>query len=131
MGRTINPWSQHYQSIWRERAVDLDYPLWQRVAWLAWGTHRSNGHAGFAQGELAEIVGAKSSSQLSHALRKAKLKRLLEDESEPQCLIVPAHAIQGGDPSTSPNEPCAIHTGKRLLTTVEYHPVISEVTHGR
>ena len=106
-----NPGSFHFQGVWRERAADIEYPLWQRVAFIAFGSHRKNLHANFARGELAILLGAPGSSQLSRALRKAKDKGLLAEESEPRCLVLRPHSVQGGLGYV--NESCAIHHGKR------------------
>lgn len=106
----VNWWSQHYQSIWRERADDATLPLWLRVASLAYGTHRGNGHANFGPGEIAAILG-KPADRVSRALAQAKRKGWLSRESSARCLVVPPHAITGGNGHR--REVCAVHVGKR------------------
>lgn len=85
-------------------------PLWLRIAFLAYGSHRQNGHANFRPGELVTILG-KPGDQISRALRKAREKGYLARESTARCLVVPPHAVTGG--LGHPNEVCAVHQGKR------------------
>lgn len=112
-----NPFAMHHQSVWWERGLDLDYPLWQRVAWLAMGGHRRNGHANFVayDRELAFRLGkdgeAVPPNRLSEAIRKAKSKGLIAAESNARCLVVPAHAVTGGIGHV--RERCAVHDGRR------------------
>lgn len=79
------PWAKHAQIEWENRAADTTLPLWLRVACLAYGRHEANGHANFGRGWLA--MGSCS-----------------------ECLIVPAHAIEG--PLGSAEKPCAVHDRK-------------------
>lgn len=112
-----NPFGMHRQSVWYERAQDGDYPLWQRVGWLAMGSHRGNGHANFImyERELALLLGKEGEAvppnRLSEAISKAKLKGLLAIESNARCLVVPPHAIEGGLGHV--RERCAVHVGRR------------------
>lgn len=106
----VNWWGQHYQSIWRERADDASLPLWLRVAALAYGTHRGNGHANFRPNGIAAILG-KPADRISRAIADAKRRGWLAPESSARCLVVPPHAIRGGN--GHPNEICAVHVGKR------------------
>lgn len=93
-----NPWTRHRQAVWRERAFDTStpYPLWQRVGMLAFGSHRRNGRAEFAEGELAELLGVKNQRHLANAIKQARDSGWLASESNPLCLIVPSHAVEGG-----------------------------------
>ena len=54
-----NPWSAHYQGVWMERPQNPVLPLWLRVAALAFGRHRVNGHANFAKGELCKLLASR------------------------------------------------------------------------
>ena len=62
----------HFQDGWRERALDRRVPitLWLRVTFFCYGSQKKNGHAVFAEGELARVFG-KSSSEVSRALATA------------------------------------------------------------
>jgi hypothetical protein len=100
-----NPWAMHYQSVWMERTADLSSPDWLRLASLAFGRHRANGHAPFGSGEIGRLLAkpgpngeAKplSHSAVSNAIRRAKEKGYIAEESMARCLVVPAHAVTGG-----------------------------------
>ena len=90
-----NPWSKHRQAVWRERALDkaAPYPMWMRVGMLALGSHRANGRALYDAGELA---GWLDISDLRNEIAKAKTFGWLDGESDAACLIVPSHAVEGG-----------------------------------
>ena len=47
---------QHYQSTWHERAGDPRLPQWLRVAALAYGSHKANGHSQFSPGQIALVL---------------------------------------------------------------------------
>lgn len=110
-----NPYSMHYQSVWRERAASRAanpaMPAWIRVAALAFGCHRRNGHASFKTGEIAEILGTPgkplSPSSVSNAIKLAKNAGWIDGQSTARCLVVPPHAVVGG--LGHPNDRCAIH----------------------
>jgi hypothetical protein len=105
----------HYQAVWRERAASRaanpTMPLWIRIASLAFGCHRRNGHAAFKAGEIAEVLGTPgeplSPSSVSNAIKLAKNAGWIGRESSSRCLVVPPHAVQGG--IGHPNERCPIH----------------------
>ena len=114
-----NPWTQHRQSFWQERAGSPSLALWHRVYCLAYGVHRRNGHAPFKPGDLRTIalvvndpstgeVMVPSCSQVSHAIRTAIEYGFLAPESHAGCLVVPEHAIGGGVVG-SPTEECKHH----------------------
>lgn len=102
----IRPWSRHYLDVWHERAGDPRFPLWFRVAALAYGGHDATGHARFKPGELALILGTIDTSTGEwRTLHKSNVQRviakavefgLLAPESGSLCLVVPSHAIHGG-----------------------------------
>lgn len=111
-----NPWAKHRQAFWREQAADHNLQLWQRVAFMAYGSHRCNGHANFIkrERELAHLLGDKNpvpANRLSEAIKKAKDKGWLAAESNARCLVVPIHAIEGG--LGGEFDRCAVHIGKR------------------
>lgn len=115
-----NPFSMHRQSFWEEVAADASLPLWQRVAALAFACHRRNGHANFVakNRELAYLLGKPGddwtyvpADRISRAIARAKDAGWIAVESNSRCLVVPAHAIEGGLGSVY--EKCAVHMGRR------------------
>lgn len=114
--RSINSWLQAMQSVWDEHALDRDFPDWFRVWALAVARTQANGHANFAPGEIAGVLGTynhdgewipKSATGVSQAISLAKRKKLLDDRSSARCLILPSHAWQGGIGSVSRR--CPVH----------------------
>jgi hypothetical protein len=110
-----NPFSMHRQAVWRERAqtraANPEMPLWIRVASLAFGSHRANGHSPFKQGDIAEVLGTPgqplSGPSVSNAIRLAKNAGWIAEESTVRCLVVPPHAVHGG--LGHPHDRCQIH----------------------
>jgi hypothetical protein len=109
-------WTKHYQSAYLEDAANPKYPNAIRVAFLAYGTHKANGHARFKQREVAAVLGAvdkvgtfepASKYVVDRAIKTAIAYGLLAPESKALCLVVPGHRIRGhqGDPET----PCSRH----------------------
>lgn len=119
MSATRNTWAKHFQSVWAERAVNPVFPLWCRVAWVAYAQHKTNGHANFQRGQLSRMLGASGmdgfkaldTNNLQRAIRQAKKAGLLDASSCAECLVVPAHAIEGGW-GGSPHSPCPVHRRK-------------------
>jgi hypothetical protein len=112
----MNAYDFQYQSVWLERAKDTSYPMWQRIGFLALGTHKANGHAPLARGELARIICRRdgepaSPQQVTDALRDAKRRGWISTESNRHCLVVPPHAVKGGLPVGGEKTPCPIHHG--------------------
>lgn len=111
-----NYFGMHYQAVWRERAASRAanpaMPLWIRVASLAFGCHRRNGHAPFGTGDIAEILGTPgdplSKQSVTNAIRLAKNAGWIAQESTARCLVVPSHAVRGG--LGHPSERCPIHS---------------------
>lgn len=110
------------QSTWRERALDFarPLPLWQRLAFLGYASHRRNGHATFTKGELVALLGGAAASankgepgerQIFRAMADAKEYGWLDDRSSLRCLIVPAESVSMGLGHV--NDPCAYCEGKR------------------
>jgi hypothetical protein len=103
-----NPYAMHFQSVWRERALAYpDWDAWLRVAAMAYGCHRRNGHANFKKGELMRLLGISRSTNLSRAIREAKQYGMIAGESNSRCLVVPPHAVIGGKGDA--NERCPHH----------------------
>jgi hypothetical protein len=50
-------WARHYQNVWEARGPTRTVPLWARIAFLAFGHHKRNGHANFQRGQLALLMG--------------------------------------------------------------------------
>ena len=119
MSARRNTWAKHFQSVWEERAADPAYPLWCRVGWLALARHKANGHANFQRGQLSQIFGGfgkdgfkpLDSNNLQRVIRKAKKAGLLDESSCAECLVVPAHAVEGGW-GGSAYSPCPVHVRK-------------------
>lgn len=116
MSAARNTWAKHYQSVWEERAADPAYPLWCRVAWLAYARHKANGHANFQRGQIRALLGGFGKdgfkpldpNNLQRAVRQAKKAGLLDISSGAECLVVPPHAIEGGW-GGHPGSPCPVH----------------------
>lgn len=111
-------WARHYQHVWLERTAQINLPLWLRVAFLALGSHRANGHARFKPGEIAEILGGGidpdtgeirrlDKHNVQRAIKSAIAQRWLAEGSSSLCLVVPAHAVRGGRGYET--EKCPIH----------------------
>lgn len=100
-----NPFAFHYQGVWLERSADPSLTAWLRVAALAFGSHKKNGHATFGSGELATLLAKPgpdgvpkplSASGVANAIRVAKRQGWIAQESNARCLVVPPHAVTGG-----------------------------------
>jgi hypothetical protein len=116
----------HYQSVWLERSMDSSLPYWLRVSGLAYGRHNANGHALFGPGEIGKLLakpGLKgeakplSDSGVANAIKLAKRKGWIAQESMARCLVVPRHAVTGGLGGAAWT-PCRAHpAGGRLRAT--------------
>lgn len=106
-----NPWSGHYQSVWHERAGDVRLPYWLRVAALAYGSHKANGHATFNPGDVALVLGTPEASMsrmnVKRAIDKAIEYGWLRAGSTSLCLMVPSYAITLG--LGNPRSACRVH----------------------
>jgi hypothetical protein len=115
-----NTWARHYQIEWDNRAADTKLPLWLRMVCLAYGRHEANGHATFGRGQLSWILGKPPTAgspfkrldkgSVQSAIRTAVTHGWLAEGSCSECLIVPAHAIEG--PQGNPEKPCPVHDRK-------------------
>lgn len=100
--------------------------MWLRVASLAYGKHRANGHANFRPGEVAVILSSidtttgeitkPSRQSVGRAIRVAVEYGWLAAGSSSCCLVVPGHAVQGG--LGSPHETCKVHNRKRQMSSL-------------
>jgi hypothetical protein len=118
---TVNAWARHYQSAWEERAGNPRFPLWLRVASLAYGSHGANGHAVFRPGEVAVALSTVDTTTgvitrpdrraVGRAIETAVAYGWLASGSGTTCLVVPPRAISGGlgDVRTA----CPVHDRKR------------------
>lgn len=108
--------SKHDRAAYRDDAANPAYPNPSRVSFLAYGTHRANGHARFEAQEIAKVLGAYDEHGTFVPATKYAVRRaidtaikwgLLAPGSKALCLIVPGHRIEGhiGDP----NAPCDRH----------------------
>lgn len=113
-------WAAHCQEAWKDDAANPRFPLPLRVAFLAYGNHKANGHATFKQGEVARALAKFDESgspvlparqAVYRAIQQAVDYGLLAEGSRALCLIVPNHRIQGGH--GNPDAPCRRHTEAR------------------
>jgi hypothetical protein len=97
-------WTKHYQSAYLEDAANPAYPNAIRVAFLAYGRHKANGHARFRQREIANVLGEVDQDgtfvpankyAVNRAINTAISYGLLAPGSKTLCLIVPGHRIRG------------------------------------
>ena len=105
--------------MWQERAGNPSFPLWLRVASLAFGHHLGNRHATFGPSEVrfalstvdtAGVLRQPTSSDVTRAIRTAVRYGFLAEGSGARCLIVPGHAIEGGRGGTATQHmPCPVH----------------------
>lgn len=113
-------WSRHYQNIWQERAGDPNLPDWLRVACLAYGNHRANGHAMFGPGSIGLVLARVDPTSgeikplmrqnVQRAINKAIEYSWLGEGSTTRCLVVPAHHVSGG--LGRPDDTCPQHAGR-------------------
>lgn len=101
----LGNWAIHYQQPYRDDAANPRMPMPLRIAWLAYGNHRANGHANFAKEEIAKALGRYDHEgtfvnadrrTVSRAIRQAIDWDLLDQGSVALCLIVPKHRVTGG-----------------------------------
>lgn len=130
MSARLRTWSRHYLDVWHERAGDPRFPLWFRVAALAYGGHDSTGHARFKPGEIGLLLGSIDTttgewremhkSNVQRVIAKAVEFGLLAPESGSLCLVVPAHAIHGGVGGNGQECPLHKRKGRRVSHPVTY-----------
>ncbi|MCL1869758.1 MAG: hypothetical protein FWF90_05020 [Promicromonosporaceae bacterium] len=93
---------------------DGDYllPAWQRAAFLSMARMRRDGHAHFAGGEIAQLLGA-DARNARRAVQEAVQRRWLDPSSlssRMRCMVVPlgfSHGL-GRFPA-----PCSLHSGEK------------------
>lgn len=110
-------WARHYQHVWQERAGDASLPYWLRVAALAYGSHKANGHATFKPGAIGLVLASVDTTtgelkpmhkaNVQRAIRAAIEVGWLTPDSGSTCLVVPGHAIAGG--KGNPRAECPQH----------------------
>jgi hypothetical protein len=94
-------WAKHYQAFWEGLAANPDVPMFARVFSLAYGCHKSNGHASFEPGQMAATLLVRRDagmtecdrSTLYRAIKTAVKYGYLAEGSCERCLIVPAEGI--------------------------------------
>lgn len=109
------PWVGQFQSEWELRSGDDRLPKWMRVAALAMGKHRANGHAQFAPGDLALTFGEVDQDtgeifpdrHVGEHINRAVSLGWLANGSGTRCLIVPGHTYRTAP--GNPTEPCRWH----------------------
>lgn len=118
---SMGDWSIFYHQPWHDDSLNPRFPYALRVAFLAFGTHRANGHATFRRGEVAKVLShvdddgtlIPTTRQTVHrAIAQAVEFGMLEEGSHSMCLVVPRHRATGG--RGSPNSPCGRHSDGRL-----------------
>jgi hypothetical protein len=87
------PWVKASQGGWEQRALELEQPLWLKVACMAYARVGANGHANFERGELANLMG-KCRQDIDRAIRTAVGKGWLDEGSCTECLIPPGDFIE-------------------------------------
>ena len=109
--------AMHKQIEWKRQAQERrEWDAWLRVAALAYGTHRRNGHSPFATGEISRLLKISRAATVSDAIRKAIEFGMLDRKSTARCLVVRPHMVTGGQYG-APNEPCPVH-GHGLVFTL-------------
>ncbi len=112
----MGSWAIHYQQTWKDDAANPHFSMPLRVAFLAYGNHRANGHANFAQQEIAKCLGRFDDDgtfvpadrrTVTRAINQAVAWGLLGEGSRALCLIVPRHRAAGGPGND--NDPCKRH----------------------
>ncbi len=108
-------WAKHYQNVWEERSGSQSIPKWLRVASLCYGMHKANGHAAFAPGEVAAVLGTVDTTtgeilpdlNADRAVKTAIKHGFLARGSTVRCLMVSGHAV--GGPHGNEWAPCPVH----------------------
>ena len=116
------PWAAHAQIEWENRAANTTLPMWLRAVCYAYGRHEANGHANLERGQLLWLLGKPPTGSrpfqradkttVRNAIRTAVRHGWLAEGSCSECLIVPAHAIEG--PLGDANKVCPVHEQKGL-----------------
>ncbi|MFF9174303.1 hypothetical protein [Streptomyces sp. NPDC014793] len=91
-------------------AQDPAHPLAYRVHFAAIGWADRQGHAAFAPGKLAALLGKEgkplSDQSTTNAVNRAKRLGLVSPRSGAACLVLPAHLFQKG---WGAPVPCRVH----------------------
>lgn len=100
------PFALHTQDAWMEKVGNPRLPLWLRIACLAYGSHRANGHAPLSLGDiglaLATIDTATgecwepSRQNINRGILVAVDYGFIDPTSGARCLVVPERMVRGG-----------------------------------
>lgn len=119
-GQTIGEFSMHEKSFWLAQARRETEPLYMRVFAIANSRNESNGHACFAEGELAAFLGT-TDHEVNRAIRRAKKAFYLDESSCVRCLVLPS-GIEGGSRAPA-NAPCGYHDGPQKRRKRSSRPI--------
>jgi hypothetical protein len=94
-------WAAHRQGHWLEWAGSTEFPDHLRVAFVAFGRHRANGHARLEREELRYYLVRRDGTlpdrrSVYRSVRRAADLGLIVDSSTALCLVVSSHDVQGG-----------------------------------
>jgi hypothetical protein len=94
-------WSAHSQDGWLEFTGNPRFPDYLRIAFVAWGLHRANGHARLNPGELARFLVRPDGTlpdrrSIRHSIDRAVEFGFLLPSSKALCLVVSTMHVQGG-----------------------------------
>lgn len=109
-------WAAHAQDHWLHFAGNPNFPDYLRVTFVAYGRHAANGHARLNRGELLHFLMRKDGTlpdrrKANSAVSEAVDLGYLAVGSGLLCLVVPAHAVQGGQ--GNPDARCPRNHAKR------------------
>lgn len=114
---------------------DRALPAYLRLHLLALARAHPNGHAEFARGAVAKLVGklGKRHHDVESAIQQAVKYKLLHPNSTPQCLVLPTGLAEPWDKSGNAKYlSCPTHRGTpKPLRTADCHPDRKHKAHGR
>lgn len=104
------PWGGVSQREYQRKAQDPLHPLAYRVHFAAIGWADRHGHAAFAPGKLATLLGKDgkplSDQSTNDAIARAKRLDLVSPRSGAACLVLGSHLFQKGKGAPVP---CRVH----------------------
>jgi hypothetical protein len=94
-------WAAHAQDHWLQFAGNPRFQDYLRIAFVAFGLHRANGHARLAPHELAYFLVRADGTlpdrrSIKHSIDRAVEFGFLLPGSKALCLVVSSHHVQGG-----------------------------------
>lgn len=106
----------HAQDHWLHLAGNPNFPDYLRVTFVAYGRHAANGHARLEREELRFFLVRRDGTlpdrrAVTRAIARAVDLELINDTSNALCLVVPSHAVQGGQ--GNPDARCPRNHTKR------------------